>query len=154
MALAASLLDKLIDNDPQSREDKDFPLTQQLLIDNLLRDLESMLNSRIGWREVPFELKEANKSILNYGLPDFSSMPFSSQQGQGELCGIVRAAIREFEPRLSSPVVNILQEKSAADRTLRLQINATCLIGNSERDVTFNTEVEPVNLGMKLSRAK
>ncbi|MCV3264624.1 type VI secretion system baseplate subunit TssE [Vibrio harveyi] len=102
MALAASLLDKLIDNDPQSREDKDFPLTQQSLIDNLLRDLESMLNSRIGWREVPFELKEANKSILNYGMPDFSSMPFSSQQGQGQLCGIVRAAIREFEPRLSS----------------------------------------------------
>ncbi|WDZ74629.1 hypothetical protein PWW31_20860 [Vibrio harveyi] len=91
MALAASLLDKLIDNDPQSREDKDFPLTQQSLIDNLLRDLESMLNSRIGWREVPFELKEANKSILNYSMPDFSSMPFSSQQGQGQLCGIVRA---------------------------------------------------------------
>lgn len=44
--------------------------------------------------------------------------------------------------------------KNAIDRVLRLQINATCLIDNSIHEVRFNSEVEPVNLGMKLSRAK
>lgn len=154
MPLVASLLDKLIDNDPHLREDKDFPLGQQALVDNLLRDLESMLNSSIGWTEISDDLREVKSSILNYGLPDFSSMPYSSKQGQDQLCEIVRDAILEFEPRLESPNVSILDEKSAVDRTLRLKISATCLIGNNTHEVTFNSEVEPVSLGMKLSRMK
>ncbi|WP_104047548.1 type VI secretion system baseplate subunit TssE [Vibrio jasicida] len=154
MALEASLLDKLIDSDPNVREEKDFPVSSQSLLNNLLRDVEAMLNSRIGWRELPDDLLEVRDSILNYGLPDFSSMPYSSQEGQNQLCEIVCDAIKEFEPRLESPLVSILGEKSATDRTLRLKITATCLIGSNTHEVTFNSEVEPVSLGMKLSRTK
>ncbi|MDL2005398.1 GPW/gp25 family protein, partial [Vibrio parahaemolyticus] len=64
------------------------------------------------------------------------------------------AAIREFEPRLRNPHVQISDEKNAIDRTLRLEISATCLIDNDIHELKFNSEVEPVNLGMKLSRAK
>ncbi|WP_104040342.1 type VI secretion system baseplate subunit TssE [Vibrio hyugaensis] len=154
MALEASLLDKLIDSDPSVRDEKDFPVSSQSLLNNLLRDVEAMLNSRIGWRELPEDLLEVRYSILNYGLPDFSSMPYSSQEGQSQLCGIVCDAIKEFEPRLESPFVTILDEKNATDRTLRLKITATCLIGSNTHEVTFNSEVEPVSLGMKLSRTK
>lgn len=154
MALEASLLDKLIDSDPNVREEKDFPASSQSLLNNLLRDVEAMLNSRIGWRELPDDLLEVRDSILNYGLPDFSSMPYSSQEGQNQLCEIVCDAIKQFEPRLESPLVSILGEKSATDRTLRLKITATCLIGSNTHEVTFNSEVEPVSLGMKLSRTK
>ncbi|ELB2897207.1 type VI secretion system baseplate subunit TssE [Vibrio alginolyticus] len=154
MSLTVSLLDKLIDSDPLDRDEKDFPASQQQMLSSLLRDLESMLNSRIGWKNIPDDLLEVRYSILNYGLPDFSSMPYSSQEGQNQLCDIVHDAIKEFEPRLRNPHVQISDEKNAIDRVLRLQINATCLIDNSIHEVRFNSEVEPVNLGMKLSRAK
>ncbi|GAJ77836.1 hypothetical protein JCM18905_3747 [Vibrio sp. JCM 18905] len=155
MSLTVSLLDKLMDSDPSTRDEKDFPTSQQQMLNSLLRDLESMLNSRIGWKNIPDDLLEVRYSILNYGLPDFSSMPYSSQEGgQNELCDIVHDAIKEFEPRLRNPYVQISDEKNAIDRVLRLQISATCLIDNSIHEVRFNSEVEPVNLGMKLSRAK
>ncbi|TOB82112.1 lysozyme, partial [Vibrio parahaemolyticus] len=41
MALTVSLLDKLIDSDPTTREEKDFPVSQQHMLNGLLRDLES-----------------------------------------------------------------------------------------------------------------
>ncbi|MDW3150485.1 type VI secretion system baseplate subunit TssE, partial [Vibrio sp. 2132-1] len=53
-----------------------------------------------------------------------------------------------------NPHVQISDEKNAIDRTLRLEISATCLIDNDIHELKFNSEVEPVNLGMKLSRAK
>ncbi|MGR5235987.1 type VI secretion system baseplate subunit TssE [Vibrio alfacsensis] len=152
MAMRASLLDKLIDSDPTVRDERDFPANQQYLLNSLLRDVEAMLNSRVGWRALPDDLLEVRYSILNYGLPDFSSMPYSSQEGQSQLCEIVCEAIKEFEPRLEAPSVSILEQKNAVDRTLRLKISATCLIGNNTHEVTFNSEVEPVSLGMKLSR--
>ncbi|NMR82998.1 type VI secretion system baseplate subunit TssE, partial [Vibrio parahaemolyticus] len=53
MSLTVSLLDKLIDSDPLTRDEKDFPASQQQMLSSLLRDLESMLNSRIGWKNIP-----------------------------------------------------------------------------------------------------
>lgn len=38
-------------------------------------------------------------------------MPYSSQDGQSQLCDIVYEAIREFEPRLRNPHVQISDEK-------------------------------------------
>lgn len=65
MSLTVSLLDKLIDSDPLTRDEKDFPASQQQMLSSLLRDLESMLNSRIGWKNIPDDLLEVRYSILN-----------------------------------------------------------------------------------------
>ncbi len=154
MALMNSLLDKLIDTDPMAKEDRDFPASRTDLLTGLLRDLESMLNSRIGWKSIKEDLLEVRYSILNYGLPDFSSMPYSSQEGQKQLCDAVYHAIKYFEPRLTDPVVRISDTKNGIDRTLRLEISATCLIDQDLHEVRFNSEIEPVNLCVKLSRAK
>ncbi|WP_440888127.1 type VI secretion system baseplate subunit TssE [Vibrio sp. WZ-1] len=152
--LGASIIDKLIDSEPTTRIEKDFPITQQSLLDNLLRDLEAMLNSRVGWTALPDDLLELRYSILNYGLPDFSSMPYSSQDGQKQLCEIVCAAIKEFEPRLREVSVSIANENNSIDRSLSLKISAVCLIDKNMHEVTFNSAIEPVNLGLKLSKAK
>ena len=152
--VGASIIDKLIDSEPSSRIEKDFPITQQCVLDNLLRDLEAMLNSRIGWTALPDDLLELRYSILNYGLPDFSSMPYSSQDGQKQLCDIVSSAIKEFEPRLKEVSVSIANENNSIDRSLSLRIGAVCLIDKNMHKVTFNSAIEPVSLGMKLSKAK
>ncbi len=153
MALNNSLLDKLIDSDPMTDKDIDFPTSTADLLTSLLRDLESMLNSRIGWRNIDIDMREVRFSILNYGLPDFSSMPYSSEEGKRKMCDTVRYAIRDFEPRLGNPLVRISDTKSAVDRTLKLEISATCLIDKDLQEVRFNSEIEPVNLCVKLSRA-
>lgn len=150
----SSLLDKLIDSDPTTKEERDFPATRADLLGSLLRDLESMLNSRIGWEELDIDLAELRGSIPNYGLPDFSNMPYSSKDGQNRLCSTVYRAIKDFEPRLTNPRVRIADTTNTIDRTLRLEIRATCLIDKDIHEVRFNSDIEPVNLCVKLSRAK
>ncbi len=154
MALKNSLLDKLIDSDPMTNQEIDYPASTADSLTSLLRDLESMLNSRIGWRNINEELLEVKYSILNYGLPDFSSMPYSSKEGQKQMCDTVYHAIRDFEPRLTNPLVRISDINSAVDRTLKLEISATCLIDKHLEEVRFDSEIEPVNLCVKLSRVK
>ncbi|EKO3564633.1 type VI secretion system baseplate subunit TssE [Vibrio metschnikovii] len=149
-----SLLDKLIDYDPDSSYDKLFPLTRHALMDSIRMDLEALLNSRISWLAMPDELGEIHNSILRYGLPDFSSMPFSSTDGQQILCSLVQKTIVQFEPRLSYVTVNIAEDKNPLDRILKLRIRAICIIDNTEQELVMDSEVEPVSLGIKLSKAK
>lgn len=154
MALMSSLLDKLIDSDPSTKDERDFPASRADLLGGLLRDLESMLNSRIGWEELDVDLPELRDSIPSYGLPDFSSMPYSSKEGQKRLCTTVHRAIKDFEPRLTNPRVRISDTTNTIDRALRLEISATCLIDKDIHEVRFNSDIEPVNLCVKLSRVK
>ncbi|ELR8704395.1 type VI secretion system baseplate subunit TssE [Vibrio vulnificus] len=153
-SLVPSLMDKLTDSDPLSSIDRDFPLTRHALMDSLRRDLESLLNSRINWMTLSDELREIQTSILRYGLPDFSSMPFSSADGQQVLCQRVKETIQQYEPRLNYVSVVIAEDKNPIDRILKLRIKATCMIDNNEQELVMDSEVEPVSLGIKLSRTK
>lgn len=153
-SLTPSLLDKLVDHDPSSSYDRYYPLTRQALMDSIRSDLEALLNSRISWLAVSEELREVHSSVLRYGLPDFSSMPFSSADGQQHLCRLVQETIVQFEPRLSSVSVTIAEDKNPLDRILKLRIRATCIIDSTEQELVMDSEVEPVSLGIKLSKAK
>lgn len=114
-SLAPSLMDKLTDSDPLSAIDRDFPLTRHALMDSLRGDLESLLNSRINWMALPEDLREVQTSMLRYGLPDFSSMPFSSADGQQFLCQRVKETIQQYEPRLKYVSVFIAEDKNPLD---------------------------------------
>ncbi|MCG3733393.1 type VI secretion system baseplate subunit TssE [Vibrio cincinnatiensis] len=154
LSVMPSLLDKLVDYDPESHYDKYYPLTRHALMDSIRLDLEALLNSRINWQSLPEELRELSHSILRYGLPDFSSMPFSSADGQQFLCNLVQKTVIQFEPRLSYVTVSIAEDKNPLDRILKLRIRATCIIDGTEQELVMDSEVEPVSLGIKLSKAK
>ncbi len=147
----SSILDKLIDSDPKSEIDHDYPCGVQHLWASLLRDLENLLNARVSWHRIHPQFNEVDRSIVNYGLPDFSAMPFSSETGQEQLCDMIKQAIRQHEPRLRQVAVELVADKSPIDRVLRLRISATVVIDEKWHDLSFDTEVEPVNLAFKLN---
>lgn len=151
VSVGMSLLDKLIDHQPESRVESGFPLSHQGIVQGLIRDVEALLNSRTNWLKLDYSLRELSCSILNYGLPDFSSMPFSSKDGQQHLRKIVRQTLLDFEPRFSDVEVEIVSNKDELDRVLRLRITASYRIENKEQQLILDSEVEPVSLGIKLS---
>ncbi|MBD1556909.1 type VI secretion system baseplate subunit TssE [Vibrio sp. S9_S30] len=146
-----SLLDKLIDHDPRNSTDVHFPLNSQQIVRGLIRDVEALLNTRLSWVKVDNTLPELRKSLLTYGLPDFSSMPFSSKDGQQHLCKIVKDTLLEFEPRFKELSVSIINDKDDVDRVLRLRISAVYELGQKYHELVLDSEVEPVSLGMKVS---
>src|SRR5262245_27285272 len=97
--LMPSILDRLTDADAAGtawRHGYDL----QRIIDAVRRDLEELLNSHQVYSERLENSPQTSKSILSYGLPDFSSYGDGTQSRRQEIAGQVEEIINRFEPRL------------------------------------------------------
>src|SRR3954454_10199898 len=102
--ITLSLLDRLIDNEPESRVENPPSRSQsvRLLKAAVRRDLEWLLNTR-RIVEMPDEgLKEVNKSVYVYGLPDLSALTMDTTGDRNKLVKQILATIAMFEPRLTN----------------------------------------------------
>jgi type VI secretion system protein ImpF len=121
-----SLLDRLIDEAPD--EPQDPPLSQaeamEVLRRSAQRDLQALLNTRRRWRSWPAELTELGRSVIGYGIPDFSTGALADAARRARLCGEIEETIRRFEPRFASVKVTEMPRQDALDTRLRLRIEA------------------------------
>jgi type VI secretion system protein ImpF len=131
--LQPSLIDRLIDNDPQQRTETSDArvLSRQQLRAAVLRDLSWLFNdTRIEpepnssrkeevalWRNMEF----ARRSVLNYGMPAFSGVTLSSMD-TGEIERAVVEAIRNFEPRIDPQTLEVEVRTDAEDLQNTLQL--------------------------------
>ncbi|OZS41815.1 type VI secretion system baseplate subunit TssE [Photobacterium sanguinicancri] len=151
--LKPSLLDNLIDDTPEITTEQPITYSLQALKDSVRRDIEWLLNSRRSWLTWSKHLEELDISVMNYGLPDFSAMPFSSSDGRSYLCRIVEETITRFEPRFDAVFVTVLEDGAPEDRVLRLRIQAIFRVGTEQEELVFDSEVEPVSLGIKVEES-
>jgi len=151
-ALQLSLLDKLIDDNPQEPDLREGHSGASLKVirANVRRDLENLLNAKVPWQTWPECYRELDNSLVNYGLQDFSSMAVGSLEGRQLLCQKVADAIKRFEPRFIEVEVATVDNEQPLDRILRLRINALLYADPEPEYISFDSEVEPVHLGMKL----
>lgn len=98
-----SLLDRLIDEDPQSSIDAVPADTERrrAIRESIERDVANLLNTRNWLGTWPPELELLRFSILNYGLPDVSGAAIDNKAVRNVLSQTVRATLEVFEPRLS-----------------------------------------------------
>lgn len=147
-----SLIDRLIDDAPGQSDDlrsrRNFDL--RALRSNVKRDLENLLNSRVQWHVWPDCYQELNQSLLNYGLPDFSVMVVDTDQGREKLCRAVEQTIRSFEPRFIDVEVILLENEEVIDRVLKLRIQALLYADPEPEHIMFDSEIEPVHLGLTI----
>lgn len=116
--LQPSLLDRLLDNDPQQRKEslEARELSRQQLRAAVLRDLSWLFNDTRAepepasdrldelalWQSVPF----ARRSVVNFGMPAFSGVTLASM----DTLAIERAvaeSIRNFEPRIDPDSLSV-----------------------------------------------
>ena len=100
--LQPSLLDRLTDDDPESRQearDKRV-LSMNKLRESVLRDLGWLLNSgNLDSVEDLDAYPLVKESVLNYGMPDLAGVTASGVD-RSALERAVRQAIWDFEPRI------------------------------------------------------
>ncbi|PYV29211.1 MAG: type VI secretion system baseplate subunit TssE, partial [Acidobacteria bacterium] len=108
------------------------------------RDLEWLLNTRQCIDEIPDDLKELKKSVLVYGLPDFSQANVKSPSDQARLRRVIVEAIRNFEPRLSDVRVTI-EPAREVERALHFRIDALLRVDPVSEPVTFDTTLHLYN---------
>ena len=109
------------------------------------RDLENLLNTRRRCQGWPGELKELEKSLVNYGLPDFMGANVASEEGRQQLCQALEAAIRAHESRFKSVTVQMLDNADSLDRNLRFRIDALLRAEPAPEPVVFDSALEPAS---------
>jgi type VI secretion system protein ImpF len=106
--------------------------------------LEWLLNTRRTIEESPASLKELERSLYNYGLPDVSSLYLRSSNDQNTLLKAIRVAINYFEPRLLN--IKVALEPAAADaRVIRFSIEGLLRMDPAPEHVFFDTMLEPMS---------
>ena len=144
--LRPSILDRLIDNDPDNTVEKDSDQHQKLkeLRNSVRRDLENLLNTRFRMVEPADEYTELKKSLLNYGLPDLATINISDNIKQKEFINHLESILIDFEPRFKTVKVNYMENADSLDRSLRFRIDAILYADPSPEVVVFDSILEPV----------
>jgi type VI secretion system protein ImpF len=128
-------------------------LSMDQLKDSVARDLEALLNTRIGIdTELLDGFLECRQSIISYGLIDFAGFCLSSTDDRAAICTSLKAAIEQHEPRLRHVSASLELEQGSVNR-LNFVINAVLQVEASAEPVNFNAVLQPSSLHYSISKA-
>lgn len=134
----ALLFERLVDADPHSHEEEARPfrvLDVPALKESVRRELQRLLNTRRHGRPWKDDGGE-EMTVLDYGIPDLSSLSASSGDDQNRLASTVAAAVSAFEPRLRGVRVSV-ERLRQEDRALLLRVEAQLAVGTVAEPVSF-----------------
>lgn len=155
--VTAPLLDRLIDFEPHKKTEKDplraFTLPQ--LYASIQRDLLWLFNTRafpqskedlkrpIGMKQQINDLVKERfpRSVVNFGVFDFSALYTASSHEQDRLASMLREAIVNFEPRLKNVTISvetIVQES----KKLLVTMNAVLKVEGVVQPLSFAVTVK------------
>jgi len=133
-----SILDRLMDVE-------DWPSTRsqstRFFREALKRDLEWLLNTRQPPVPAITGYPGAKASVINYGLPDISSLGLNSAADHRALRIAIETCLRNYEPRLMDVRVS-LQGSDTVDRRLRFHIEGNMKLDPAPEEIAFDTVLE------------
>ncbi len=129
-----SFIDKLVDSSEGRRPKNSWELDRELRA-SLCRDLSDLLNTRRSERDIDPVFDEAAKSLLTYGIIDFTQRDPVNKSDVDRVEKSIKNAIRQFEPRLTDVNVHWVESMPLG---LRFKIDARL----REEDAEFHATVQ------------
>jgi len=142
-SVAFSLLDRLIDLDPEVTLDRSVSPWEQVreFKANLCRDLTALLNTRRAEQDFEPLYAESTNSLLTFGITDFTSYNLKSAVEQDQVRRAIERAIRKFEPRLTQVEVSVAPPNPLRP-VLQFQISAVMRIESDAEAVFFDATLQ------------
>lgn len=141
----SSLIDRLTDDQPGTTREIMPTRAESITALRIAvrHDLEWLLNSRRDLVTIDDGMPEARRSLLRYGVPDFSSM---SRDGSDTLMRLVREVeecVANFEPRLMQVRVRAHVDPGMSGRPdLRFSIEGMLRVDPAPERVVYDTVLE------------
>ncbi|HEV2146624.1 MAG TPA: type VI secretion system baseplate subunit TssE [Longimicrobiaceae bacterium] len=132
----ALLLDRLVDESPQSAAEP-APLRvldRDALLDSVRREVKRLLNTRCTLTLEELEGRE--RTVLEYGLPDFSHLHTRDPRAQEALAEHIRATVAAYEPRLRQARIAVEPLRNS-QRELLVRVDAMLVVGDVMEAVSF-----------------
>jgi type VI secretion system protein ImpF len=135
------LFDRLVDAEPRHHEEAQprRVLTEAQVQASIARELARLLNTRCA--ETIGALGGQERTVVNYGLPDFFTLNPTSDGDRERLARLIVDAVRAYEPRLQSPVATVAQDP-AQPRALRIVLAGMLMTENLMEPVSFPLLIE------------
>ncbi len=109
-------------------------LNREQLKASVRRELERLLNTRCS---LPLHgVTEEERSVVNYGIPDFSSLSAHSADDHQLIASIISRTITAFEPRLRQIHVSVEQIPNS-HWALGVNISAVLVVNSFTEPVSF-----------------
>jgi type VI secretion system protein ImpF len=87
-------------------------------------------------------LREVNRSVYVYGLPDLSALSIAIAADRNKLTRQILAAIALFEPRLAGVRLSIVEAPDAAKKEVRLRIEAMLRMDPVPEPISFDSVID------------
>jgi type VI secretion system lysozyme-like protein len=149
----ALLFERLTDTEPGVASEREpFRIhDRDALCESVRREVARLLNTRCP---CPERLRETDeRTILEYGIPDFSSLSAASQADRSRLAEMIEQAVSAYEPRLRHIRV-ALEPAPQRPFALRGRIEARLVTGTVNEPISFpilvqsrDGELELIGLG-------
>lgn len=142
--ITISVLDRLIDLEPSNTVENPLSRAQsvRVLKAAVRRDLEWLLNSRRIADPPDEALKEIQRSVYMYGLPDLSALTMASTADRNRLVKSIMNTINLYEPRLANVRLVMVESPDAGKKDVRLRIEAMLRMDPVPEPVSFDTVIE------------
>ncbi|MEM9828204.1 MAG: type VI secretion system baseplate subunit TssE [Planctomycetota bacterium] len=139
-----SVLDRLIDEDPKRKTDPPRSPARVLeaIKSSLGRDLQDLLNTRCRASSLPKGLKQLDRSIANYGIPDCVGINTGSLENREQMRLRILSAVNTFETRLRDVSVEVSESDDPTDRTLRFRIDGVLWVNPFRQSVAYDSELD------------
>jgi type VI secretion system protein ImpF len=139
--VARSIIDRLIDEDPDRLQDPPLTQAEQLreLRECIRRDLEALLNTRRRPTAPPSIYDELGDALVSFGVDGMVSANLVTDEAKSRL----ERRIALFETRLSDVQVSILKSRGSGERALRLRIHATFRVHEGMPPISFESTIDP-----------
>lgn len=101
-------------------------------------ELDRLLNTRCAASLE--QLASRPRSVLDYGLPDYSALHTADLKHRHQLAELVRATIVAFEPRLREVQVEVMPDANSR-QALEVAVSARLVAAGRLEPVSFNVAV-------------
>lgn len=141
-SIPPSLLDRLLDNSPHNQVETASRFDLRLYKQGIARDLEALLNTRLGFDDETFEhYPLARGSMINFGILDISAISLLDPDDRAYLRDKVREAIERHEPRLARVRV-ALEVPREQERQLHFRVDAVLRVHPNRPPITFDATLQ------------
>ena len=154
--LERSLLDRLIDRDPDLAGDPPRMIGEQVneIRESLRRDVEALLNTRrCPTTPSPDPESDLSDSLLTYGVDGFFATNLVTDEQRTAFARSLEESIRRCEPRLEDVRVSALPPRQQGERSLRLRIEAVHHLQRGLPAIAFETAVDPTTQRLQIEAA-
>jgi len=143
--LSQSILDRLIDANPDLPGDDHLSLVEQVreMREAIRRDLEALLNTRRCPTAPPAILDDLKDALVSYGVDGIVSANLVTDNAKLRLARVIERRIALFETRLSDVNVTILKSRHDGERALRMRIQATFRLHEGMPPISFESMIDP-----------